>query len=78
MIQGQNTALVPASQRVSQLFTTAQKAAKEAREGNPSPLLVDEEDRSEPPPIECHIVSSSGVSIADKTLELDENRMKNL
>lgn len=78
MIQGRNTTLQPISQGVSQQLTSAQKTSKEAREGNPSPLLVDEEDRSEPAPIECHIVSSSGVSIADKNLELDEKMMKDL
>ena len=65
--------------KVSQLVATAQKAAKEAREANATPLGVDEEDKSEPPPIECHIVSSSGISSADRALEeQEEERLKHL
>ena len=65
--------------KVSQFITTAHKVAKEAREAGPTPLGADEEDKSEPVPIECHIVSSSGISSADRALESqEEERMKNL
>ena len=67
------------SAKVSQFITTAHKVAKEAREAGPTPLGADEEDKSEPAPIECHIVSSSGISSADRALESqEEERMKNL